>query len=103
LASASISTSNKYDYWHWSTRDQGQSRLNNYPQQIPRIFEKYGFIWGGKWGNFDIMHYEYRPEIIYKARYFAKDTVAGIPWYAGLQDQQEAMKYVWWIEEQLNF
>jgi hypothetical protein len=26
------------------------------------IFERHGFIWGGKWGHFDTMHFEYRPE-----------------------------------------
>lgn len=95
--------SNKYDYWRWSSREQGQKRLENYPQDIVRIFEKYGFIWGGKWGNFDIMHYEYRPEIIYKARYFSEDPIPGLPWYDGLQDNQEAMDIVWWIEQQLPF
>ena len=95
--------SNKYDYWRWSSREQGQKRLDNYPQSIVRIFEKNGFIWGGKWGNFDIMHYEYRPEIIYKARYFAQKPVPGLPWYDGLQNNQEAMNIVWWIEQQLPF
>jgi len=23
----------------------------------------FGFIWGGKWPNYDTMHFEYRPEI----------------------------------------
>ncbi len=93
--------SNKYDYWRWSSREQGQKRINSYPKELVRIFEKYGFVWGGKWGNFDIMHYEYRPEIILKARYFAKDPIPGMPWYDGLQNNQEAMKYTWMIEEQL--
>ena len=30
---------------------------------IPEIFEKHGFIWGGKWDHFDTMHFEYRPEL----------------------------------------
>jgi len=38
-----------------------------YPNQIPwpiiLIFEKYGFIWGGKWHHYDTMHFEYRPEL----------------------------------------
>ena len=29
-----------------------------------KTFEKYGFIWGGKWYHFDTMHFEYRPELI---------------------------------------
>jgi hypothetical protein len=32
--------------------------------EIVKIFEKYGFIWGGKWFVFDNMHFEYRPEIL---------------------------------------
>jgi len=91
----------KYDYWSWATREQGQKRIDVYPKEIVRIFEKHGFIWGGKWGNFDIMHYEYRPEIIYKARYFSKDPIPGLPWYDGLQENREAMKYVWQIENEL--
>lgn len=94
--------SNKYDYWRWSTREEGQNRLNNYPKEVVHIFERYGFIWGGKWGNFDIMHYEYRPELILKARYFSQTPIPGIPWYDGLQNNEEAMKYVWFIEEQLT-
>lgn len=94
--------SNKYDYWRWATRDEGQKRINSYPQEVVHIFEKYGFVWGGKWGNFDIMHYEYRPEIIYKARYFSKEPVTGIPWYDGLQKDEKAMRYVWLIEDALN-
>ncbi|MEJ2663631.1 MAG: M15 family metallopeptidase, partial [Spirochaetia bacterium] len=27
-------------------------------------FEKYGFIWGGKWYHYDTMHFEYRPELL---------------------------------------
>lgn len=92
---------NKYDYWRYATREEGQKRIKSYPPEVVRIFEKYGFVWGGKWGNFDIMHYEYRPEIIFKARYFSKEPVTGLPWYDGLQNNEEAMKYVWLIEEKL--
>jgi hypothetical protein len=28
------------------------------------VFEKHGFVCGGKWYHFDTMHFEYRPEII---------------------------------------
>lgn len=93
--------SHKNDYWRWNTRDDGQKRLASYPQEIARIFENYGFVWGGKWGNFDIMHYEYRPEILLKARYFSKQPIPGIPWYDGLQINQAAWKYIWIIEEKL--
>ena len=33
------------------------------PDEVIKAFESYGFIWGGKWSNFDTMHFEYRPEI----------------------------------------
>lgn len=93
---------NKYDYWRYATRDEGQKRLESYPQEVVRVFEKYGFIWGGKWGNFDIMHYEYRPEIILKARYFSDQPIPGLPWYDDLQDNSQAMEYVWFIEQKLK-
>jgi hypothetical protein len=48
------------------------------------------------------MHYEYRPELIFKARYFAEKPILGLPWYDGLQNNQKAMEYVWLIEERLN-
>jgi len=38
------------------------------PWEIIRIFEKHGFIWGGKWYHYDTMHFEYMPEILLNAR-----------------------------------
>ena len=32
--------------------------------EVVEIFEKYGFIWGGKWYHYDTMHFEYRPELL---------------------------------------
>jgi hypothetical protein len=37
------------------------------PSVVVEIFEKHGFVWGGKWYHFDNMHFEYRPEIIYSS------------------------------------
>ena len=34
------------------------------PDSVIRIFESEGFIWGGKWGVWDNMHFEYHPELI---------------------------------------
>ena len=39
-----------------------------YPWEIVAAFEAQGFIWGGKWYHYDIMHFEYRPELLAKAQ-----------------------------------
>jgi hypothetical protein len=64
-----IDINTKYsDYWQWSckcTDEQAAIKYTNrIPQLIVSIFEKHGFIWGGKWYHFDTMHFEYRPELI---------------------------------------
>jgi len=48
------------DYWRWS---RGSYR-NRMPASIVTIFERHGFIWGGRWSHFDTMHFEYRPELL---------------------------------------
>lgn len=50
---------------YWRLTPRGDTL---YPQKIVEIFERNGFIWGGRWEHFDLMHFEYRPEIICKAR-----------------------------------
>ncbi len=52
-------------YWRW-TKSSGAAVAykNEIPMEIVRIFEKHGFIWGGKWYHYDTMHFEYRPELI---------------------------------------
>ena len=37
---------------------------NKFPQIIVDVFEKHGFIWGGRWRHYDTMHFEYRPELL---------------------------------------
>jgi hypothetical protein len=57
-------------YWAWSKPD-ANGRFpykNEIPWEIVDIFEKHGFIWGGKWYHYDTMHFEYRPEIIISAK-----------------------------------
>jgi hypothetical protein len=57
------------DYWLWSKRPNAAIVWRNrIPQQIVEIFERYGFIWGGRWYHFDSMHFEYRPELIALAK-----------------------------------
>jgi len=58
-------------YWQWDLAREGaaiseESPLvyrNTVPHEIISIFEKYGFIWGGKWHHYDTQHFEYRPEL----------------------------------------
>ena len=58
-------------YWRWA-KDK-EATASNYPaeilkdtalRQIVEIFEQNGFIWGGKWHHYDLMHFEYRPELL---------------------------------------
>ena len=53
------------NYWQWDSGKKGKiTYRNQIPMEIVKIFEKYGFIWGGKWYHYDTMHFEYRPELI---------------------------------------
>jgi peptidoglycan LD-endopeptidase CwlK len=52
-------------YWKWDFDKYGIFKYqNSIPLEIVELFEKYGFIWGGKWYHYDTMHFEYRPELI---------------------------------------
>ena len=59
------------NYWQWDNaawKTKGEqidlTYKNRIPVKIVEIFEKYGFIWGGKWYHYDTMHFEYRPELL---------------------------------------
>lgn len=54
------------DYWRWAGRRVGGDipYRNRFPAEIVEIFERHGFIWGGKWYHYDTMHFEYRPELL---------------------------------------
>ena len=54
------------NYWRWSGGRPGKVKTysNRVPMQIVDIFERNGFIWGGRWYHYDTMHFEYRPELI---------------------------------------
>lgn len=61
------------NYWQWDNKNwqaKGEETdlkyINRIPLGIVEIFEKYGFIWGGKWYHYDSMHFEYRPELLVK-------------------------------------
>ena len=54
------------DYWQWRGFKEGQpgiSYRNRMPLGLVKIFERHGWIWGGRWYHYDTMHFEYRPEL----------------------------------------
>ncbi|HQC17226.1 MAG TPA: M15 family metallopeptidase [Rectinema sp.] len=62
---------NKIIYWNWEKNKGNEdwmliplSERWMPPKRVIDIFEKEGFIWGGKWTVWDNMHFEYRPELI---------------------------------------
>jgi len=64
------SLAGKQTYWLWSAdwrEDWWNIPYNQRyhpPDTVIKIFENYGFVWGGKWFMFDTMHFEYRPEVM---------------------------------------
>ena len=56
------------DYWLWKAKTGSPVWRNRIPAAIVEIFERHGFIWGGKWYHYDTMHFEYRPELIAAAK-----------------------------------
>ena len=58
----------KSDYWLWKNPGKKETDRITYANKIPHelvlIFEKHGFIWGGRWYHYDTMHFEFRPEIL---------------------------------------
>ena len=64
------STGGKYTYWRWIKDAETEWYIIPYaqrympPDSFIEVFEKRGFIWGGKWLYFDTIHFEYRPEIL---------------------------------------
>ncbi|MGG7177947.1 M15 family metallopeptidase [Clostridium paraputrificum] len=94
--------SDKRDYWKWSSEEQGNKRILEYPNELVEAFEKNNFVWGGKWGHFDILHFEYRPEIILKAKYFG-NWKSDNNWYDGAPiNDENTQKYINLIEEELK-
>jgi hypothetical protein len=70
----------RHAYWRWSRAmdRQGWQRIPleerwSPPSSVVEIFERHGFVWGGKWGYFDTIHFEYRPEILIYNRLIEDD------------------------------
>ena len=55
-------------YWRWAGVSARVRANHRVPQELIEIFERHGFIWGGKWFHVDAAHFEYRPELIAYAR-----------------------------------
>ena len=64
------STRGQETYWLWTAQKRPDwwavpySARYHPPDAVVKIFESYGFVWGGKWLFYDTMHFEYRPEIL---------------------------------------
>lgn len=56
------------DYWLWKNPGKKETDkityANRIPHKIVEVFERHGFIWGGRWYHYDTMHFEFRPEIL---------------------------------------
>jgi len=52
-------SSRRSDWWNISYNDR-----HHPPDAVIKAFEKFGFVWGGKWLYFDTIHFEYRPEVL---------------------------------------
>lgn len=89
------------DYWKWTNAQQGLKRILEYPEDLVKAFENNYFVWGGKWNHFDTLHFEYRPEIILKAKYFT-NYEKGTPWYTGAPETEEVKAYIEIIENSLK-
>jgi len=67
-------------YWLWTSQygrdwwNVSYSERYHPPVSVIKTFESYGFVWGGKWQQFDTMHFEYRPEILILAGF----TIIGL-------------------------
>lgn len=95
--------SNPSDYWKWASREAGEKRMLYYPKELVEIFEKHNFVWGGKWGHFDILHFEYRPEVIIKARYFSDGEVQSEEsWFKQIPLNEENQKLIEFIDSRVQ-
>ncbi|MGL5380327.1 M15 family metallopeptidase [Clostridium sp.] len=83
------------DYWKWASEDEGTKRIASYSKELVKIFEDNGFIWGGKWKHFDILHFEYRPEFIIKSKYFNNgDNYTESNWQGSIPANEDTNKFI---------
>ena len=87
------------DYWKWAKREDASKRIASYPKELVKAFEENGFVWGGKWAKFDILHFEYRPEIILKAKYFSKEIDDTKEWYGDIPLDDKTNEIIKKIDE----
>lgn len=87
------------DYWKWAKKEDASKRIASYPKELVKAFEENGFVWGGKWAKFDILHFEYRPEIILKAKYFSEEIDSTKPWYRDIPLDDKTNEIITKIDE----
>jgi len=59
-----VDVNRDYEYYIGQHRGEPYRYRNKMPQYLVDIFERHGFIWGGRWHDYDNMHFEYRPEVL---------------------------------------
>jgi hypothetical protein len=60
-------------YWRHHRKPSAMlSKRKSFPPAVVAAFEAEGFIWGGKWAEYDLMHFEFRPELLIKSRLAAE-------------------------------
>ena len=67
------------NYWRWAEGDNPEPYVNRVPMEIAEVFEKHGFIWGGKWYHYDTMNFEYRPELLQEGCTATRDDLSEGP------------------------
>ena len=77
------------DYWRWVRLKKGAPGpppyRNRFPREVVEVFERHGFLWGGRWSWFDTMHFEYRPELLCARRVAAPEPAPRSP---GVSDRE---------------
>lgn len=90
------------DYWKWVNKEKGSKRIEEYHKDLVKVFEDNGFIWGGKWEHFDILHFEYRPEIILKGRYYGNySKLNEEKWYGEIPIDNEVKEIINLIDNKI--